>query len=194
MRKNEKKLLPASIDLKNEVDLKAEAAAFELPLDRTREIADEVSESSAPVLEISITRRESELRERFEQLYDAEVAKRQECPFVFANGSACSHTFTEFDEALVHIRMHFIFDSGDNRLAESTLKHIEERVYPVEQHSMSAILPPDERKRLLAEHGARLMEAAAAKRKKSTKDLPAKVIDIKTPTRKRSAAKKKKKS
>jgi hypothetical protein len=187
-----RKLFPASVDLKREVDLEAEAAAFALPLNRVAEIADDVSEASGPVLEISVSRRESELRERFEELYDVEVAKRQVCPFVRTDGSTCEHTFTAFDDAMAHIRMHFVFDSGDGRLAESVLKHIEERIYPVEEYGLKAALGPEERKRLMSEFGPKLLRESAPYKKKAAKPKKRAPVHKKPVAKKKSTKKKKK--
>jgi len=147
-RKNEVtvKAPPRKLNLKRYVDFKEEARRFELPAARVAEIADEIVEAKPPLLEVTITKSESELRERLEEIYNIEAEKFSECPF---NG--CMESFSEIHQLIAHQRLHLAMSSPDFRVRVGVLRDIERTLVPKIDTSVTerGALPPEERRRLL---------------------------------------------
>lgn len=120
-----------------------EAVKFDVPRERALTIADEVDEEREAAIVITTKRKESELREVFEDLYDHEVAERQFCPI-----EACGQALKTVKQALAHMRIHLLFES-DWRTILATTKAIESQVFPVTEHEVTAAMTADKRTMLL---------------------------------------------
>jgi len=148
-----KKKLPARtpkrhLNLGRYVDFEEEAMNFDLPVERVSEIAREVETSGGPVFEISITKSESELRERLEAIYSIEVKKFQTCPF-----PGCQEEFIDIHQFVAHERMHLIMESPDFRVRASVLRDIERTLVPTVESRLGieGALTPAERAKLVRE-------------------------------------------
>lgn len=112
-----------------------EAVKFDVPKKRAVTIAAEVETA---VL-ITTTRKESELREVFEQIYDEGVAEREICPV-----EGCGQILKTIKQALVHMRLHILFES-DWRSMRAVARDIEAQVYPTVEQEVVAALTPEAR-------------------------------------------------
>jgi hypothetical protein len=123
--------------------VKREAQKFDVAEDKALAIARDVDEKREAALVITETRKESELREVFEEIYDDEVAKRQVCPV-----TECGAELTSIKQALVHMRTHILFEA-DWRTIRAVAKDIEIQVFPPIEHETSAAYTAEERTALL---------------------------------------------
>lgn len=142
------------VNLNRYVDFAEEAANFNLPVKRVAQIAGEVENAGGPVFQITISKCESELRERLEGIYSVQVAKFRECPF-----DRCNEEFLNIHEFIAHQRLHLAVESTDLRVRASVLRDIERVLVPTVEKTVGVggALPPEERARIAQELALRGM-------------------------------------
>lgn len=121
-----------------------EATKFGVPTKRALTVADEVDEEREAAVVVTTTRKESELREVFEDIYDHEVARREFCPI-----EGCGERLKTIKQALGHMRIHLLFES-DWRTILATSRAIEEQVFPAVEQEVAVALTATQRTELLA--------------------------------------------
>ena len=134
--------LPKPFSLKDHLDIPEESEKFQVVEARVMEIAEEVENEGGPVM-LSLTKRESQLRQRFEFLYNQELAKRRTCQH-------CGDNFTSIDQAIVHIRIHLLMQNSDLRIARAVANDIEDQLFPQIEERITHALVGEERSRLVA--------------------------------------------
>ncbi len=143
--------------------IEREREKFEVPTERALAIAADVDKQREAALVITETRKESELREVFEEIYDDEVARRQLCPV-----AECGTELKSMKQALAHMRTHILFE-GSWREVRAVANDIERQVFPaVEQHATAAYT---------AEERALLMKTIR-ERKMLSQNASEKTIDV----------------
>jgi len=125
--------------------VKREARKFDVTEERALAIAGEVDVEREAVATITTDRKEGELREVFEQIYDDEVARRKVCPF-----ESCGQRLETIKEAIAHVRMHLLFEA-DKKTQRGVANDIARQLFPQVEEEWRAVMPADERKRLLVE-------------------------------------------
>lgn len=155
MGRKVKDLMPAPFSLEDHLDVEEEAKKFGLPAETAREIAKGVQKEEPQVL-VSLKLRESELREKFRDLYNLEVSRRQECQL-----DGCAQRLTTIEQAIAHIRWHLMNQNYDGKLARATILDVESQLFPQVEKELQAVLGPSERKELLKrlEERRELLEA-----------------------------------
>ena len=128
-----------------------EAGKFDVPAERALTIAREVDKERETALTITETRKEAELREVFEEIYDDEVTRRQICPV-----PECGAELTSIKEALVHMRAHILFE-GSWREVRAVAKDITDQLYPPIEQETTAAYTAEERTALMKALRARKM-------------------------------------
>lgn len=135
-------VLPKPFSLKDHFDVGEESEKFQVPKARVMEIADEVEKASEPVL-ISLTQRESQLRDRFYAIYNEELSKRRTCQF-------CGDELTSIEQAITHIRLHLLMQNQNLRIARAVANDIEDQLFPQIEKQITAALVGEERAKLVA--------------------------------------------
>ena len=119
--------------------IEREAKKFDLTTERALAIAEHVDEQREAAVIITQTRKESELREVFEEIYDNEIARRQVCPI-----DDCGERLTGIKQALVHMRTHLLFES-DWRTIRAVAHDITNQLFPAVEQEMTAAYTAEER-------------------------------------------------
>ena len=136
-------LVPQPFSLKDHLDIPAEAARFEVPEARVVEVAEEVQTEEPPVF-ISLKIRESELKDKFRDLYNIEIQKREMCAV-----GGCGVKLESLEQAIAHLRWHHMNQDLDPKLSRATMLDVEAQVYSVVEAEARGILEPRERKALI---------------------------------------------
>lgn len=129
-----------------------EAEKFEVPLPRALEIARSIDVE--PAMTVSVTRTESELRERLERIYSEQVANIQGCRW-----PGCEFSTSDIHEWIAHHRIHLVLDSPVYGVRASVLNAIEAQLdvrRSTDAGATQGVLPFEERRRLervLKSHG-----------------------------------------
>lgn len=134
--------LPKPFSLKDHLNIEDESEKFQVPKARVMEIAEEVQSEGPPVL-ISLTKRESQLRDRFESLYNEELQKRRTCQY-------CGDELVSIEQAITHIRLHLLMQNLDLRIARAVANDIEDQLFPQIEKQITAALTGEERSKLVA--------------------------------------------
>ena len=135
---------PKLFKLADHIDVvEREADKFEVPTERAMTIAADVHKQHEAALTITQTRKESELREVFEEIYDDEVTKRQICPV-----PECGSELTSIKQALVHMRTHILFE-GNWQTVRAVAKDISDQLFPAVEQETTAAYTAEERTKLL---------------------------------------------
>lgn len=135
---------PKAFKLVDHMDVvEREADKFEVPTERALAIAADVHKEREAALTITQTRKESELREVFEEIYDDEVTRRQICPV-----SECGAELTSIKQALVHMRTHILFEANWQTV-RAVAKDISEQLFPAVEQETTAAYTAEERTKLL---------------------------------------------
>lgn len=142
VKKSVEEALPKPFNLKNHFNIEEESEKFQVSKPRVMEIADEVQAESSPVL-ISLTKRESQLRDRFYAITNEELQKRRECPF-------CGDELVLIEQAIVHIRLHLLMQNQDLRIARAAANDFEDQLFPQVEKQIRASLEGEERLKLVA--------------------------------------------
>lgn len=147
-------LIPKKFSLKDHLNVPDEAERFQLPAERVAELADEV-EREGPNILISLRLREHELREKFREIYNFEVANRRECQFTWADGSRCGTRFASIEHAIAHIRWHLINQNEDLKTSRAAMNDVEAQLYTTIEKELQAALPAGERREIVKKLNAR---------------------------------------
>lgn len=123
--------------------IEREAEKFDVTKEKALAIARDVDKKGEAALTITEKRKESELREVFEEIYNEEVARRQLCPVI-----ECGAELKDIKQALVHIRTHILFEA-DFRTARAVALDIEHQLFPAIEQEATAAYTAEERTALM---------------------------------------------
>jgi hypothetical protein len=143
-KKDDPTIKPKPFKLAEHVDVvEREAEKFDIPAEKALAIAGDVDKEREAALQITQTRKESELREVFEEIYDQEVTTRQFCPV-----ENCGTELDSIKHAIAHFRIHILYEA-DFRTQRAVANDIEERLFPAVEQEVTAAYTAEERTALM---------------------------------------------
>ena len=136
-----------------EAAVEALAGSTGVPVERAKEIANEVVQAQGPAVRVEAFRAENEIRDELLRLYAEEVRRMQRCPVKIKkeNGKfeQCGRRIRTIQQALAHHTMHLMY-SADYRVQRQVVNDISEKLFPTEIRGVSAVLGPEERSAALS--------------------------------------------
>jgi hypothetical protein len=140
---------PKPFSLEAHLDIAEEAQKFELSEERTVANAKLVETENIPQVTLTETVRSDEQIDRFRLIYAEELAKKDICPWTDdLNGSACLAKLTSPEQAIAHMRLHWMLQSFDIKTARAVAQDIEDRLFPTSERSTTFHLSIEERKEI----------------------------------------------
>jgi hypothetical protein len=150
-------VLPKPFSLEEHLDIPSEAQKFELSEDRTLANA-KLVQSEQPQVTMTETVRNDDQLERFRDIYSKELAKRNICEWVDEAGKPCLQSFTSVEQAIAHLRFHWMMQNYDIKTARAAAQDIEDRLFPVGERSTTIHLSIEERQEIVKRHQKLLSE------------------------------------
>lgn len=141
-------ITPKPFSLEDHLDISAEAQKFELSEERTVENARLVQSENPQSVTLTETVRSDEQLARFRRIYADEIAKQNICSWVDETGSPCLASFTSTEQAIAHMRLHWMFQNFDIKTARAAAHDIEDRLFPTTERSTTFHLTVEERKEI----------------------------------------------
>lgn len=142
---------PEPFSLETHLEVALEAAKFELSEERTVANA-KLVQSENPQVTITETVHSDEQTDRFRHIYSQELAKKNTCQWTDEGGAPCLAQFTSPEQAIAHMRLHWMFQNFDIKTARAVAQDIEDRLFPVGERSTTLHLDIEERKAIVARH------------------------------------------
>ena len=141
--------IPKPFSLEEHLDISQEAKKFELSENQTRRNA-QLVQAENPQITMTETVRNDDQLERFRDIYATELAKQNTCEWVDKGGKSCVQEFTSTEQAIAHMRLHWMFQDYDIKTARAVAQDIEERLFPVSERSTTFHLSAEERQEIVA--------------------------------------------
>lgn len=147
----------------NWVDTDKTAERFSVEPSRVSEMRERVEQEAAVELELRTIRRDQELLSYLRAAYDREARARM-CTFrVGTDGQPCgAGPWNTITDLIVHVRVHLVLDSGDEKNVRAVLRDIDEMAHPKEELTAKVSTKNVDRDKLLQVVGKGLLRQLQA--------------------------------